>query len=153
MDVSAVALFCDDIREEKSGAITLVGIMPDNVEVPSIPGALPRLAIYVRVHLKVELPPEPIEFFLTFTDGAQHKITEFSRELIETTTRDAVRGGNKLAGLFSNVLVATFPVPVPGRAFVTLKRGGEIEVIGGLNFVTAKRADNTVEKATTPSPE
>ena len=30
-DVSAVAIFCQDIREEKAGTVSIVGILPDNI--------------------------------------------------------------------------------------------------------------------------
>jgi hypothetical protein len=135
MAVAAVALFCDDVREERSGAITLVGVMPDNVEVPSVPGAFPRVAIYLRVHLDVDSEPKAMEVLLTFPDGNQHKIAEFSKEMVKMTQAEAASSGNKLAGFFGSAIASPFPVPSPGRAVVTLKRGDETQVIGGLNFV------------------
>src|SRR5262245_1416449 len=54
MNFSVIALFCEDIREEKSGQDTIIGILPDALNVPQFPGALPKLGIYVRFHLNAE---------------------------------------------------------------------------------------------------
>lgn len=139
MPISAIALFCDDIREERSGAVTLIGIMPDNVEVPVIPGALPRVGVYIRVHLDPNAEPKPIDLFLAFSDGNQHQIGGFPIELIQKASADALSAGNPLAGLVANVIVSPFPAPQAGRALVTLSRSGETQVIGGLNFVLARQ--------------
>src|SRR5271155_1448575 len=84
--VTCIALFCEDIREEQNGVFTLIGIIPDNVNVAAIPvGAsgqlqpdsnikmLTKLCIFIRINFdpdydlceaKIRLvPPEgtPIE--------------------------------------------------------------------------------------------
>ena len=48
--VNVMALFCEDIREEKDGVVSLIGIIPDNVNVdvnmsalPSEPSAPPKI--------------------------------------------------------------------------------------------------------------
>jgi hypothetical protein len=140
MALSAVALFCDDIREERLGTLTLVGVMPDNVEVPAFPGALAKVGIYVRIHLDPNTDPGAIELLLTFTDGVQHKIGELPKELVDKSRADALAGGNPIAGLIANLSASPFPVPQAGRALVSLKYGDETQVVGGLNFSSPKQS-------------
>ena len=51
MKFSAIALFCEDIREEKSGQYAIAGILPDRLNVKRLPTVLPKLGIYLRFHL------------------------------------------------------------------------------------------------------
>jgi hypothetical protein len=44
--VRAMGVFCDDIREEVQGMHSLVGIYPDNVNVPVVPRMMPKLGLY-----------------------------------------------------------------------------------------------------------
>ena len=48
-DISVVALFCSDVRQEKGGTETIVGIFPDNVNLLTIPGAFAQMYVYVRM--------------------------------------------------------------------------------------------------------
>ncbi|MCB1782380.1 MAG: hypothetical protein KDI13_00140 [Alphaproteobacteria bacterium] len=43
------AQFCDDIREEKNGKITLVGVYHNDIIVPEIPAFLPKFYIMVNI--------------------------------------------------------------------------------------------------------
>jgi hypothetical protein len=55
---SAVCIFCEDIREEKSGQDTIVGTLPDNLLINPPPPKLqdakalmPKLGMYLRINL------------------------------------------------------------------------------------------------------
>lgn len=135
MSIQAIALFCDDIREERAGSTTLVGIMQDNFELQNIPSALSRLAIYVRINLEVSEKPRPLSVLLEFPDGNRHTLGEFSKELVKKSQAEAKLANNTLAGLIANVVAPQFPVPQIGRVTVQLKDGNQLRIIGGLNFV------------------
>ena len=51
------AIFCEDIREERNGQVSLIGLFLDNVGVPAFPGMMPKLSVYARVMLPIEDPP------------------------------------------------------------------------------------------------
>jgi hypothetical protein len=69
-DYNVVGVFCDDIREEKSGKHTLVGIYPDGVRL-SLPTVIPKLAIYVRMHIRPDFDLRSISMTLRGPDGAE----------------------------------------------------------------------------------
>jgi hypothetical protein len=90
--MQAIGLFCEDIREEKSGQLNLIGIMPDNLNIPATPAPtdgkilqamIPKLALYVRVHLEPEDDPGEVQISLIFPNGDVSNIASFPAELVE----------------------------------------------------------------------
>ena len=69
MAFSAIGIFCEDIRQEKSEQDTLIGILPDNVNVPSIPGMFPKLGLVVRMHFDVSSSAR--QFFVILRQSGQ----------------------------------------------------------------------------------
>ena len=53
-------LFCDDIRHETSGKMTLVGVYSDALIVPELPATLPRLCLVARLIAPLAQPPRSV---------------------------------------------------------------------------------------------
>ena len=53
-------LFCDDIRHETSGKLTLVGVYSDALIVPELPATLPRLCLVARLIAPLAQPPRSV---------------------------------------------------------------------------------------------
>ena len=53
-------LFCDDIRHETSGKLTLVGVYTDALIVPELPVTLPRLCLVARLIAPLAQPPRSV---------------------------------------------------------------------------------------------
>ena len=53
-------LFCDDIRHETSGKLTLVGVYSDALIVPELPVTLPRLCLVARLIAPLGQPPRSV---------------------------------------------------------------------------------------------
>ena len=147
MTVHVVGLFCEDIREEKSGQISIIGIMPDNANVPTPPpikdgspplqGILPKLGLYVRAHIGLEDEPSAMEIKLIFPDGNTLALSTFGADLIETSKRQAKENGLPIAGMYSHAVLVGLIVGRPGKllAVVDLKEGRQTCAV--LNFVTS----------------
>lgn len=133
-DISAVTIFCEDIRQEQSGTEILIGILPDNIEVPKIPVMMPKLSTYTRINLSVDYDPGYISLFLRTPDGEERALTTFDPNMVQNTRRDAKEQGNPLVGLISRTVGAGFQIPQSGR-IVTVLRTKDHEIIcGGLNI-------------------
>lgn len=65
----AVTVFAEDVREEKQGTISLIGILPDILAIPNMPSALPKIAIYTRIHVPVESAIDGFTVLLRMLDG------------------------------------------------------------------------------------
>lgn len=84
-------LICEDIRREKNGVNTLVGVVERIMQVPILPVVLPRLAFFIGVS---DLPPGNYSYTLSILDEVLSKtIVSVEQELShpEGVERGAVR--------------------------------------------------------------
>jgi hypothetical protein len=132
-DVSVVALFCDDIRQEASGTVTIVGVYPDNVNVPKIPGGLLKLGIYVRIHLDPSFAPVPISTWLELPDGKELNRDEVDPKLVRDALSKASTSEAPYAGLIASFVIANFGITEPGRVKAMVQLGDQKIVAGALN--------------------
>lgn len=150
-DIAAIALFCDDIREEKSGAHSLIGIIGDNVIVPNFPGAIPKFGIYVRIHIPTDFKPCKFDIYLNYPNGDRLHINEIELRLVKNTIVDAKKSNNPIAGIFTQLVAAPFPVAQEGRISVELSWNGVSSFIGSLNFIKAGNIPKHLKMPTSPS--
>lgn len=138
----AIALFCEDIREEKSGAETLIGLFPDNVLVPTIPSALPRLSIYIRYHGLTGSPPKSLEFSLIapWTDKALIKY-EVPNHVIEKGVLESKDGRLPMFGLISRLQTQNWLIEAPGLVLLKVLIDGHHEMICGQMNIRASADD------------
>lgn len=131
--IQATALFCDDIREEVGGKSTIIGILPDNFQAPEVPGAIPKLGMYIRLHFPVELEARDIPVFLTEPNGDPNQISIFERDVIAKTITEAKAKGNVVAGLTLTAIASPFWVKSFGRFVLQLDTGDDAIFLGSLN--------------------
>jgi hypothetical protein len=139
--VSATALFCEDIRREVGGRVTLVGIMPDFVSFPKFPAPLRRLTAYFRfkfdtdgnyeepISIGVELDGVPVE--TAAPSGAM------PRKMIQEAQARAKEKNVPLFTLMGRVFMRE-PLPTlqkPSQMLAILNVGTERMVCGALAFV------------------
>jgi hypothetical protein len=133
--VEAIALFCDDIREEKAGTVSIIGIYPDNINVPQVPIMLPKCGIYARYNLPVgDTPPKTIALRLVYADGSETPLTVFNAETIERARVESQAKGAGKVGLISTAILAPFPIKKEGRINVIVKIDNEESICGTLNI-------------------
>jgi hypothetical protein len=132
-EISAIALFCFDAREEKAGTETLVGILPDNVNIPGFPGGFIQMTVYFRVHLSVTYRPTEIIARVTLPDGSEINRYQFDQTELDKTREKAVKSGNTYIGLIARFAVAPLRIDGPGRIQALLNVDGTDIVAGSLN--------------------
>ena len=142
---SAIALFCDDIREEKSGQVTLVGVMSDNIQVHSPPEpvategknfvrVIPRLGIFIRISFDVRAEVSPVIISVTMPDGEEVHRAEIEEHVIDGA-RATREKGNPIAGLVQRLQVGGLPIKKLGRMTVTVTVRDQTYLAGFLNFI------------------
>jgi hypothetical protein len=109
----------DDIRQEVSGKITLVGVYPDGIvgrtSTPEQPGMLQKLGIFMRLVVDEENPPD--EFKIRGLVGGE----EFA------SFEGTMTIGNSKRPITLAVVSGPFPLLLPGLQFeLTLSRKGEV---------------------------
>lgn len=132
---SAIAIFCQDYREEINGMHTLVGIMSDNMSVPHLPGALDKVIVYVRSMFSIESPPKAISVRLTFPwedpDFFQPTADEV---LIAQSLKDAKDHGSPAVTFVTRIASSPFLVKGPGRVEVIVSFDEDEYLAGHLNI-------------------
>jgi hypothetical protein len=131
---SVVGLFCDDIREEKRGTDTLVGIFPDNINVPALPITFAKLAVYIRIHLDPSNdPPGAIPIRIEMPNGSQMPLGTLEESLVNKTLQDAKATGAPIAGLISRAVASPFHLPAAGRLRVIVTIADEDVLAAAIN--------------------
>lgn len=143
--MNAVTLFCEDVREEKAGLDTLIGVFFDNLNVPLDDGpadraiVLPKLGMYTRVILEIDESVESVRLFLQWPNGTQVQIGEtFTPETIEQARREALANGAPTFGLVFRAVTSPFRLGEGGHHKAIVKIGDKEVISGILNirFVT-----------------
>lgn len=132
-DWNAVCLFCEDVREEKNGD-TLLGIFPDNVNLPVIPTAFPKLGVYVRIHAVVNSKIQSISAKLRTANGEEIPFGSFDEEKIKETFARSEKQGAPTSGFIIRGTAAPFGVLAAGRILMLVKVNDEEIICGSLNL-------------------
>ena len=140
---SAVAIFCEDIREEKSGQDIIIGTMLDNVHVQGLAnppaGALPmlaRLGTYLRIHFPTEgAEPKEVSAKLIDAHGALMTHTTWPNAIIQKAFSDSKTNQMPLVGLIMKAIVGPLPIAAPGKITVVVTVDGQELIAGAVNIV------------------
>lgn len=128
---SVISFFCDDIREEKNDMDTLIGIYPNNVNVPHFPFSFPKLGIYTRIHFDVEDSPGDIKIKASRPKEEDIPLTIMTEESFSESQQQTKEEGLPVMGLISKAVAVGFTIKEPGQLKIIVTIQGE-EYIGGV---------------------
>jgi hypothetical protein len=131
---NVVAFFCEDIREERMGSETLIGILPDNIAVSSVPGMMPKLCVYVRTNFDSEYDLPPGSVIIRFPHGEDVTLGEITQDLIKTAREKTILDGGRLVGIKTRAAMANVIVKTAGRIQAIAKLGDREQLIASLNI-------------------
>jgi hypothetical protein len=142
---SAVCVFCEDIREEKSGQDSIIGTLPDNLiaqgpppqSVPNARVFLPRMGIYLRIHLDAaQETPKKISAKVISTDGETIVQTGWDSAIIDKTFADSKENHMPVVGLIFKAVIHPFPITLEGGKIIAVAVVDGVErIAGALNVV------------------
>jgi hypothetical protein len=148
--INATALFCEDIRREAASRDTLIGIMPATIYLPSFPGDLRRLSVYVQIRLAVSGKFDKAISVDLDVPGDKGAINNQNREplprdMLERSLRRAKERNLPFATITARMLISEpVPVPTPRTVLAILKYGKQKEVCGLLNIMERPKDASTV---------
>lgn len=122
-NANAITFFCNDIREEKSGQVSLIGVFDDVVRVESLPTIVPKIAIMAMLSVSTseEFNLQTVRVF--FEDG-ETLVSEEIPDDVRQAEKDAIRKAlnatppQDWATMRVVVHMANVKVPQGGRLFV-----------------------------------
>ena len=133
--IHGVAFFCDDIRHEVGDRNTFVGTLPDNFEVPAVPGLIPKLGIAVRIHVPVELEPNDLNVFISVPGENRELMAAVDKGAIASTLETARAQGAGMGGFIINAVASPFHVHQAGKVLLECECGDDRFTLGSLNIV------------------
>ena len=159
LPLSVMALFCEDIREEKGDIFTLIGLLPDTVELSGPPGEKPvqprmltKLSIYIRINFDPDQDIGASQIRLKLPDDEIISLGEIGPDIIQKARADAKAKGNLLAGVISRITFTGFQPPLNGSIRLEVDVGGETHLAAALTF-KLKESDSTPSSASPPPSE
>jgi len=136
MDRSFTCVFCEDIREEKDGRVSLIGVFQKGhkIIVSDIPGVLPKFSIYIEVYTPAERPLRSLSATIALGDKVQYQYVIDDAELLS-----AMAPINAL-GAIENVLLRSSPFHIDeeGQLLVRISTDDGDELIYGPVFCLNK---------------
>ena len=130
----AIALFCESLRQETAGSETIVGVMPDNANVPQLPAAIPRLCIYVRVQVDPDFDPNPVSLALRTPDDKEIDLGKIDAAVFDTSRKQAKQTGKPYGGVIIRSELRPFAVLKYGRLEAILRTSTDKIVCGHITF-------------------
>lgn len=140
---NVIALFCEDIREEKGDIFTLIGILPDNVNLADTqeagasaetPRILPRISLYVRINYEPDTDIGVPQVKLLMPDGGVIELAPVEESIVKAARTNAKEKGNALAGLILRIMLGNFRPPADGIVKVQVELKNETYLAGALTF-------------------
>jgi hypothetical protein len=114
-----LCLFCEDIREEKNDMTTIVGVLPDSLNVAGLPGMMPKFGFYVRVVVDTDGPPKLFGGRLEIPGMAEPILMPgLSEAEIAKSAQDAKLAGTPSFGLIVRGTLS--PLPITALGFLRL---------------------------------
>lgn len=143
--ISIVALFCQDIREEKDNVVSLIGILPDNLLTPKIAAdaqgfvrsslrVLSSLHIYLRINFDPDFDLPEAQMRIVLPTDEIVEVGKISSDVIAQSRSQAKEAGLPMAGVLSRLGIGGFAMPKPGLLKFEVVLGDEVHLAGALNF-------------------
>lgn len=138
--LQAIAIFCEDIREESLGTVTLVGVFPDNINAEQ-PFSFPKLSVYARASFGIDEEILPFAFKLVTSEGQEIFRTEITGELINKAKSEAAQNGTPLIGVVSRAGIAGLQIQQSMRLDLVAEINEQITMCGILNVRIRSQQD------------
>jgi len=142
--LATVCLFCEDIREERSGQDTIVGTMPDNLvaegQRPSATAKamLPKLGIYLRINFDIDGGmPKSVKAEVYLTNGAKFAESAWAPEVVEKAFSDTRANQLPLVGLVFKLVAGHLPLGDGGKIKVVVTVDDAEYLAGALNVIVS----------------
>lgn len=148
MPLSIIGLFCEDIREESGEIYTLVGLLPDNINVELAPAqgeqkttvpssqnrVLSKLCIFARANFDPDDPINRIDFSIVLPNDQRVELGAIKEDVFEKAKLQAKENRSPLAGVILRSILAAFRMSKPGLVRLEATIGKEKRTLAMLNF-------------------
>jgi hypothetical protein len=145
--INVLGLFCEDIREEKNDVLTLIGLLPDNINLAAPPSSsppekatkvLPKICVYLRINFGCEYKFESAIIRLGMPKGPPIQLGTIDAAIIEKARTQAIESESPLAGVLFRVEMGGLRMPDAGIIRLEAEIDGETHLAAMLNIRLAE---------------
>lgn len=137
--VSAVVIFCEDIRQEANGMHTIIGTFRDNLAGSRYPGQMARLGVYMRANFPIADIPRNLSLRLeTPWSDTPISLGGMGEDALNKAHQTAKDDKSEILGVVMTAVISPFMAQREGRMNAVLTIDGVDQRVGFLNFVTPK---------------
>jgi hypothetical protein len=129
-----------------------MGIMPDKLNVPAIPGFFSKLGIYVRIHVRTDATTTGIRVRLMLPDGTEKHLETFSETYVQTELTKALAQGRPYIGFLIQSTATMLPLTRTGRLNLMVDIGGEEILAASLEVATQAKTSTVSAQPSAQSP-
>ncbi len=129
-----VALFCEDVRVEQTGQETLVGVLPDNINVAAIPGIMPKLATYVRCNFSKDFSLKNLRIKMLSPNGDILFDNIVEQAIIQQAMQESRDNGSPIYSIKSFAIFSAFNIAAVGYYNVVSIVNDKEHVSGAIRF-------------------
>jgi hypothetical protein len=138
LPISAVCIFCEDVRNEANGGETFIGVLPDGVSVEALPGIINRLTTHTRITFPPAQAPKSLRSSLRIERvGITLYDSDIESAVIERAARESLEQETPLATVINRVVMGDLNIPEPCRLLSCLNIDGEEYIVGTLRIEIA----------------
>lgn len=138
---SIVGIFCEDIREERSDQNTIIGALPDNLQMAPTSGLpemgavplFPRLGLYLRAHFDPDDKPSELSVRIVNTDGKVLVNGGWDQAVLDKAFADAKNKQMPIVGLIFKAVAGPIPILANGRIVAIATVNGTERIAAILN--------------------
>jgi len=152
--LSIIGVFCEDIRIEMGDIITLIGLLPDNIDIQPTHTEkggvatndskfLPKLCVYARANFDPDDPVNEINLRLILPDEKEVPFGGASPDVIKLAKQQAKERGNPLAGVMMRGVMSPFQMSGGGILRLEAIIGSEVRLISHLNFKVYEKTSSS----------
>ena len=129
-------LYAEDVRQEVTGQMSIIGVFQGGLRVPSVPTHLPKLAIIANLRMPSEKAPSSVKLEV-HRDGEVLQAIEPPPEFLQSVIKQPRAGLDDGYAMQFVVGFAGFPVPAAGKLEVramidgVVLRGNSLEITVG----------------------
>jgi len=146
---SFIGIFCEDVRDEVAGTHTIVGVLPNNVNIGGLPGMIPKLGIYIRIQLGQEANPKSLKASIKVPGGSIFEIANFADSFIAKAKEESKANGTTFAGLIAKGIFSPLPITIAGTIEAIVEVDGTEYICGVLNLIPP---ETTAASISSPQP-
>ena len=129
-------LYAEDVRQESTGQMSIIGAFQGGLRVPTVPVHLPKLTIIANLRVPAETPPTSVKIEV-HRDGEVHQTIEPPPEFLQSVTKQIGAGLDEgyvmqfIVGFAGFLVLAAGKLEVRATIDGMVLRGNSLEMIVG----------------------